>query len=82
MLFKKFSGIDVFDIEINEKDDRTSWSRSSPRWSPPSAASTSKTSRRPTASTSSELRERMKIPVFHDDQHGTAIVVGAPSSTA
>jgi malate dehydrogenase (oxaloacetate-decarboxylating)(NADP+) len=52
VLFKKFAGIDVFDIEINENDP-TSWSRSSPRWSPPSAASTSKTSRRPTASTSS-----------------------------
>jgi malate dehydrogenase (oxaloacetate-decarboxylating)(NADP+) len=53
VLFKKFAGIDVFDIEINEKRPRTSWSTSSPRWSPPSAASTSKTSRRPTASTSS-----------------------------
>jgi malic enzyme len=53
VLFKKFAGIDVFDIEINEKRPSTSWSRSSPRWSPPLAASTSKTSRRPTASTSS-----------------------------
>jgi malic enzyme len=52
VLFKKFAGIDVFDIEINEKDpDKlvdiiAAWSR-------PSAASTSKTSRRRTASTSS-----------------------------
>ena len=76
-LFKKFAGIDVFDIEIDETD-RTSWSRSSPAWSRPSAASTSRTSRRPSASRSRRrLRERMKIPVFHDDQHGTAIVAGA-----
>jgi malic enzyme len=52
VLFKKFAGIDVFDIEINEPT-RTSWSTSSPRWSRPSAASTWKTSRRRSASTSS-----------------------------
>jgi malate dehydrogenase (oxaloacetate-decarboxylating)(NADP+) len=52
VLFKKFSGIDVFDIEINEKDP-DKLVESSPRWSRPSAASTSKTSRRPTASMSS-----------------------------
>ena len=56
----------------------TSWSRSSPRSSPRWAASTSRTSRRPSASTSrSKLRERMNIPVFHDDQHGTAIISSA-----
>ncbi len=53
VLFKKFAGIDVFDIEIDENATRTSWSTSSPRSSRPSAASTSKTSRRPSASTSS-----------------------------
>ena len=43
-----------------------------------SAASTSRTSPRPTASSSSRrLRERMNIPVFHDDQHGTAIITAA-----
>jgi malate dehydrogenase (oxaloacetate-decarboxylating)(NADP+) len=52
VLFKKFAGIDVFDIEVDEKDP-TSWSTSSPRSSRPSAASTSKTSRRRSASTSS-----------------------------
>ena len=78
VLFKKFAGIDVFDIEIDEKPIRTSWSRSSPRWSRPSAASTSKTSRRPDCFiVERKLRKRMKIPVFHDDQHGTAIVVAA-----
>ena len=59
---------------------RTRWSTSSRRWSRPSAASTSRTSRRRNASIERKLRERMKIPVFHDDQHGTAIVVGAAIS--
>jgi malate dehydrogenase (oxaloacetate-decarboxylating)(NADP+) len=52
VLFKKFAGIDVFDIEVNESDP-TSCATSSPRWNRPSAASTWKTSRRPSASTSS-----------------------------
>ena len=57
---------------------RTSWSRSWRRSSPPSAASTSRTSRRPSASRSSRRSaRRMQIPVFHDDQHGTAIVAAA-----
>jgi malic enzyme len=51
-LFKKFAGIDVFDIELAERDP-DAWSTSSPAWSPRWAASTSKTSRRPSASTSS-----------------------------
>ena len=47
-------------------------------WSPPSAASTWKTSRRRSASTSRRrCSKTMKIPVFHDDQHGTAIICGA-----
>ena len=51
---------------------RRSWRR----WSRPSAASISRTSRRRNASTSrTQLKARMKIPVFHDDQHGTAIIV-------
>ena len=55
-----------------------SWSTPSPRWSRPSAASTSKTSRRPSVSRSNAAcARRMSIPVFHDDQHGTAIIVGA-----
>ena len=60
------------------KKTRPNWSRSLPRWSRPSAPSTSKTSRRRTAFyVERELRKRLKIPVFHDDQHGTAITVGA-----
>ena len=47
----------------------------STRWSPRSAASTWRTSRRPSASRSkSGCGSRMDIPVFHDDQHGTAII--------
>jgi hypothetical protein len=51
VLFKKFANIDCFDIEVNEPTPR-SWPRSSARWNPPSARSTSRTSRRPTASSS------------------------------
>jgi len=77
VLFKKFSGIDVFDIEINEKD--------------PARLVDIITSLEPTFGginledikapecfeVERRLRERLKIPVFHDDQHGTAIIVGA-----
>ena len=78
VLFKKFAGIDVFDIEIDAPRHRAASSRSSRRWSRPSAASTSRTSRRRNASRSrSGCQARMNIPVFHDDQHGTAIIVGA-----
>ncbi|MEI2756015.1 MAG: hypothetical protein V9F46_06105 [Chitinophagaceae bacterium] len=50
VLFKKFAGIDVFDIEINEKHDLDKLVDIIARWSRPLAASTWKTSRRPTAS--------------------------------
>ena len=77
VLFKKFAGIDVFDIEINERD--------------PAKLVEIIASLEPTFGginledikapdcfyVERKLRERMKIPVFHDDQHGTAIVVGA-----
>ncbi len=77
VLFKKFAGIDVFDIEINEKD--------------PAKLVDIIASLEPTFGginledikapdcfyVERELRKRMKIPVFHDDQHGTAICVGA-----
>jgi malate dehydrogenase (oxaloacetate-decarboxylating)(NADP+) len=53
VLFKKFAGIDVFDIEVDERDvDRNSATSSRP-WSRPSAASIWRTSRRPSASRSS-----------------------------
>ena len=77
VLFKKFAGIDVFDIEIKEKD--------------PDTLVTIIASLEPTFGginledikapecfyIERKLRERMNIPVFHDDQHGTAIIVGA-----
>ena len=59
-----------------------SWWMLLPRWSRPSAASTWRTSRRRNASPSRQLRDRMHIPVFHDDQHGTAIIVAAACATA
>jgi malate dehydrogenase (oxaloacetate-decarboxylating)(NADP+) len=77
VLFKKFAGIDVFDIEINEAD--------------PDKLCDIIVALEPTFGginledikapecfyIERNLRERMKIPVFHDDQHGTAIIVGA-----
>ena len=77
VLFKKFAGIDVFDIEVNEPD--------------PDKLCDVIVALEPTFGginledikapecfyVERKLRERMKIPVFHDDQHGTAIIVGA-----
>ena len=77
VLFKKFAGIDVFDIELAERD--------------PDKLVEIIASLEPTFGginledimapecfyIERKLRERMKIPVFHDDQHGTAIIVGA-----
>src|SRR4030095_2743518 len=76
-LFKKFAGIDVFDIEINETD--------------PDKLVDIVASLEPTFGginledikapecffIERALRQRMKIPVFHDDQHGTAIIAAA-----
>jgi malate dehydrogenase (oxaloacetate-decarboxylating)(NADP+) len=77
VLFKKFAGIDCFDIEIDERD--------------PQKLVDIIVSLEPTFGgvnledikapecfyIERKCRERMKIPVFHDDQHGTAIIVGA-----
>src|SRR6187431_3304721 len=77
VLFKKFAGIDVFDLEIDERD--------------PAKLVDIIASLEPTFGginledikapecffVEQKLRARMKIPVFHDDQHGTAIIVGA-----
>ena len=77
VLFKKFSGIDVFDIEINEKDpDRLVEIIAS--LEPTFGGINLEDIKAPDCFyVERKLRERMKIPVFHDDQHGTAIVVGA-----
>src|SRR5437870_8928495 len=77
VLFKKFAGIDCFDIEVDERD--------------PQKLVDIIVSLEPTFGgvnledikapecfyVESNLRSRMRIPVFHDDQHGTAIIVGA-----
>ena len=78
VLFKRFADIDVFDIEVEAKEIDKFCDGRARRSSPPSAASTSRTSRPPSASYIEErLKREMKIPVFHDDQHGTAIISGA-----
>ena len=77
VLFKKFAGIDVFDIEVNELDpdklieiiaalEPTFGGINLEDIKAPECFYIERT-----------LRERMNIPVFHDDQHGTAIIVGA-----
>src|SRR5881227_3941393 len=77
VLFKKFAGIDVFDIELDEHDpdklvdiiaalEPTFGGINLEDIKAPECFYIEK-----------KLRERMKIPVFHDDQHGTAIIVGA-----
>ena len=77
VLFKKFSGIDVFDIEINENDP-AKLVEIIAALEPTFGAINLEDIKAPDCFyVERELRRRMKIPVFHDDQHGTAIVVGA-----
>ncbi|HSX95365.1 MAG TPA: NADP-dependent malic enzyme [Hydrogenophaga sp.] len=77
VLFKKFSGIDVFDIEINEKDP-DKLVEVIAALEPTFGGINLEDIKAPDCFyVERKLRERMKIPVFHDDQHGTAIVVGA-----
>ncbi len=77
VLFKKFAGINVFDIEIDEKDpDKLVDIIAS--LEPTFGAINLEDIKAPECFiVESKLRQRMKIPVFHDDQHGTAIVVAA-----
>ena len=77
VLFKKFAGIDVFDLEINEKNlDRLVDVIAA--LEPTFGGINLEDIKAPDCFyVERKLRERMKIPVFHDDQHGTAIVVGA-----
>ncbi len=76
-LFKKFAGIDVFDIEINEHDpDKLVEIIAS--LEPTFGGINLEDIKAPECFyIERKLRERMKIPVFHDDQHGTAIVAAA-----
>ncbi|MBJ7515504.1 MAG: NADP-dependent malic enzyme, partial [Stenotrophomonas sp.] len=77
VLFQKFAGIDVFDIEIDELDpDKLVDIIAS--LEPTFGGINLEDIKAPDCFyVERKLRERMKIPVFHDDQHGTAIVVGA-----
>jgi len=77
VLFKKFAGIDVFDIEINEMDpDKLVDIIAS--LEPTFGGINLEDIKAPECFyIERQLRDRMKIPVFHDDQHGTAIIVGA-----
>ena len=77
VLFKKFAGIDVFDIEINEKNPDKLVDIIA-ALEPTFGGINLEDIKAPDCFyVERKLRERMKIPVFHDDQHGTAIVVGA-----
>ncbi|MCY4744987.1 NADP-dependent malic enzyme [Pelomonas sp. UHG3] len=77
VLFKKFAGIDVFDLEVAENDlDKLVDVIAA--LEPTFGGINLEDIKAPDCFyVERELRKRMKIPVFHDDQHGTAIVVGA-----
>jgi malate dehydrogenase (oxaloacetate-decarboxylating)(NADP+) len=76
-LFKKFAGIDVFDLELAQTDpDR--FIEAVNCLEPTFGAINLEDIKAPECFyIENALRERMKIPVFHDNQHGTAIIVGA-----
>ncbi len=77
VLFKKFAGIDVFDIEINETDP-DKFVEIVTALEPTFGGINLEDIKAPECfQIESKLRERLKIPVFHDDQHGTAITVAA-----
>ena len=77
VLFKKFAGIDVFDIEINEQDP-DKLVEIIAGLEPTFGGINLEDIKAPECFTvERKLRERMRIPVFHDDQHGTAICVSA-----
>ncbi len=77
VLFKKFAGVDVFDIEIDEKDP-AKLVEVIAALEPTFGAINLEDIKAPDCFyVERELRKRMKIPVFHDDQHGTAITVAA-----
>jgi malate dehydrogenase (oxaloacetate-decarboxylating)(NADP+) len=77
VLFKKFAGIDVFDIEVDATDPGRFVDVVS-ALEPTFGAINLEDIKAPECfEIEQELRERMNIPVFHDDQHGTAIIVAA-----
>ena len=77
VLFKKFAGIDVFDIEIDERDPQKLVDIVA-SLAPTFGGINLEDIKAPECFyVERELRKRLDIPVFHDDQHGTAIIVGA-----
>src|SRR6266481_1724860 len=77
VLFKKFAGIDVFDIEVDAQDPAR-FCDVVAALEPTFGAINLEDIKAPECfRVEAELRRRMKIPVFHDDQHGTAIIVAA-----
>jgi malate dehydrogenase (oxaloacetate-decarboxylating)(NADP+) len=77
VLFKKFADIDVFDIEIDETDP-TEFIKTVVRLEPTFGAINLEDIKAPECfEIEQTLKEHMHIPVLHDDQHGTAIIVGA-----
>ncbi len=82
VLFKKFAGIDCFDIEVDETDPEK-LADIVCALEPTFGAINLEDIKAPDCFIVEKLcRERMNIPVFHDDQHGTAIVVGAAAVNA
>ena len=77
VLFKKFAGIDCFDLEVDERDPERLVEIIA-ALEPTFGGINLEDIKAPECFiVERKLRERMKIPVFHDDQHGTAIIVGA-----
>jgi malate dehydrogenase (oxaloacetate-decarboxylating)(NADP+) len=77
VLFRKFAGIDAFDIEVNERDPEKLVEIIA-SLEPTFGGINLEDIKAPECFiVERKLRARMKIPVFHDDQHGTAIIVGA-----
>jgi len=77
VLFKQFAGIDVFDIEVNETDPQE-FINTVARLEPTFGGINLEDIKAPECFIiEQELKQRMNIPVFHDDQHGTAVVVCA-----
>ncbi|MAQ82106.1 MAG: NADP-dependent malic enzyme [Maritimibacter sp.] len=82
VLFKKFANIDCFDLELNESDPEK-LADIVCALEPTFGAINLEDIKAPDCFIVEKLcRERMNIPVFHDDQHGTAIVVGAAATNA
>ncbi|MDN3516204.1 NADP-dependent malic enzyme [Aquisalimonas lutea] len=82
VLFKKYANIDVFDLEVEENDPEE-LVRTVARLEPTFGGINLEDIRAPECFVVEEaLRDRMNIPVFHDDQHGTAIIVAAAVTNA